>query len=331
MDPSNQPIAYQVADVIMNALRVSFIPPNSMMVIFTISIWTFVCVFVFIPKPSRRALALGVFVIVSFLAVIILRAVQPPPVPYDFSIAVNTYVILHFTSCAVAIIIMDQFIALVRTYMFKSPLQISLSTEHETKSLDAPEIEAKSEPAESNTAEPSRQLVPVRVAIPEVASSPQTTALKLKRSQRDGMMGKVIFILDARMELSAEDAALVKKYRLGDRVVYESEARKKHAEATKMHAESTRDRPSVLASPEKQAMGAAKSLYRVARAGVSAAMTALSLRITIDSLSNGVHVECKSLEEMTEAENAIVTAAKNLKGYLANATGFDGREELIEL
>lgn len=179
--------------------------------------------------------------------------------------------------------------------------------------------------------EPSRALVPAPVAIPEVASSPQTTALKLKRSQRDGMMGKVIFILDARMELSPEDAALVTKYRLGERVVYESETRKKHAEATKAHAESTRQHPSLLASPKDQAMGLGKTLYRVARAGASAAMTALSLRITIDSLSKGVHVECKSLEEMTEAENAIVTAAKNLKGYLANATGFDGREELIEL
>ena len=193
------------------------------------------------------------------------------------------------------------------------------------------EEQPEEETTKTEEAEPSRELVPVHVAIPEVASSPQTTALKLKRSQREGMLGKVIFILDARMELSPDDAALVKKYRLGERVVYESEARKKHAEATKMHAASTADHPSLLASPEKQAMGAAKSLYRVARAGVSAAMTALSLRITIDSLSKGVHVECKSLEEMHEAENAIVEAARNLKGYLANATGFDGREEIIEL
>jgi hypothetical protein len=195
----------------------------------------------------------------------------------------------------------------------------------------APAKEQPEEKTEPEATEPSRELVPVPVAIPEVASSSQATALKLKRSQRDGIMGKVIFILDARMELSLEDAALVKKYRLGDRVVYDSETRKKHAEATKMHAESTREQASLLASPKTQALGLGKTLYRVARAGASAAMTALSLRITIESLSKGVHVECKSLEEMHEAENAIVTAAKNLKGYLANATGFDGREELIEL
>jgi hypothetical protein len=191
--------------------------------------------------------------------------------------------------------------------------------------------EQPEEKTEPEAAEPSRELVTVPVSIPEVSSSPQKTALKLKRSQRDGMMGKVIFILDARMELSAEDAALVKKYRLGDRVVYESEARKKHAEATKMHAENTRQQASLLASPKTQALGLGKTLYRVARAGASAAMTALSLRITIDSLSKGVHVECKSLEEMSEAEGAIRAAAENLQGYLSQTRGFDGTEEVIEL
>ncbi|PWT80932.1 MAG: hypothetical protein C5B44_04585, partial [Acidobacteria bacterium] len=41
--------------------------------------------------------------------------------------------------------------------------------------------------------------------------------LKLKRSQRTGGMmgGKVIFVLDARAEPSAEEASLVKKYNLG--------------------------------------------------------------------------------------------------------------------
>jgi hypothetical protein len=56
--------------------------------------------------------------------------------------------------------------------------------------------------------------------------------LKLKRSQRAGGMlgGKVIFALDARAELSGDEQGLVKKYALGKLVVYDSEARKKHAD-----------------------------------------------------------------------------------------------------
>jgi hypothetical protein len=321
------PFAHQIADLLMAAFRMAFFPADRFVFICTVSVWTLVSVFVFIPQPKRRALALGIYVIAAILIKEIIHATRPPPSPYDFKVEITEGQLATFTSCAIAIIIIDQFIALVRAYMFKSPLQVSLSTE--TESAKAPETEPEANRSEAS--EPSRELVPVRVAIPEVASSPQTTALKLKRSQREGMLGKMIFILDARMELSPEDAALVAKYRLGERVVYESETRKKHAEATKAHAESTREHPSLLSSPKTQALGLGKTLYRVARAGASAAMTALSLRITIDSLSKGVHVECKSLEEMTEAENAIVTAAKNLKGYLANATGFDGREELIEL
>jgi hypothetical protein len=163
------------------------------------------------------------------------------------------------------------------------------------------------------------QAAPPPIVMPQTPTVPQTTALKLKRSQRDGLFGKVIFILDARMELSPDDAAKVSKYKLGSRVVYESSARQRHAEAAKAHAEGTRG-----ASASRTMLGVGLTLAKAAQA-------ALSLRITIDSLSKGVHVECKSLEEMTEAENAIVEAAKNLKGYLAAASGFDGKEEVFEL
>ena len=51
--------------------------------------------------------------------------------------------------------------------------------------------------------------------------------LKLRRSQRAGGMlgGKVIFALDARAELSADEQELVRKHALGKLVVYDSEAR----------------------------------------------------------------------------------------------------------
>jgi hypothetical protein len=72
-------------------------------------------------------------------------------------------------------------------------------------------------------------------------------------------------------------------------------------------------------------------LYRLFRASWSATAAALSLRITVGSLLSGVHAECKSLEELLEAENAIVKAAQTLRSYLDTATTFDGREDLFEL
>lgn len=60
------------------------------------------------------------------------------------------------------------------------------------------------------------------------------------------------------------------------------------------------------------------------------AMAALKLNITIGSLQKGQHVECKSLDELLAAEDAILTACKNLKAFLETAATFDGREVLID-
>jgi hypothetical protein len=70
--------------------------------------------------------------------------------------------------------------------------------------------------------------------------------------------------------------------------------------------------------------------YRLARFGVSVAMERLSLRITIASLMRGVHVECKDLDEVLGAKNAILEAAQSLRDYLDVAASFDGREEIVE-
>lgn len=158
----------------------------------------------------------------------------------------------------------------------------------------------------------------------------QFMALKLKRSERRHLTGKIIFMLDARMDLNAEAHALIKRYGLGTRLVYESQTRERHKEATKEHLESTRDHPSWSAGPNAQLLGTGKTFYRLARAAVSATMAALSLRITVDGLIRGVHVECESMDELIGAEGAVREAAANLKGYLEEAATFDGREEIVE-
>lgn len=145
--------------------------------------------------------------------------------------------------------------------------------------------------------------------------------LKLKRTQRAaGLMGgKVMFGLDARAELSAEERELVRKYSLGKLVVYDSEARKKHNESAYGHFDDAAG-----------GGGAGRGLWKNARGLASAAMMALSLRVTVDSLVGGQHIECKELDELLGAEGAILNACKNLKAYLETAVTFDGREEVVE-
>lgn len=149
--------------------------------------------------------------------------------------------------------------------------------------------------------------------------------LKLRRSQRAGGMlgGKVIFGLDARAELSAEEQGLVRKYALGKLVVYDSEARKKHAGSAYGHFDN--------ASATAYGGGSiTRSLWSNARGLASMAMMALTLRVTVDSIIGGQHIECKDLDELLGAEAAIVDACKNLKAYLDTALTFDGREEVVE-
>ncbi len=124
--------------------------------------------------------------------------------------------------------------------------------------------------------------------------------LKLKRSQRSGgiMGGKVIFGLDARADCRPEEQGLVKKYALGKIVVYDSEARKKRNEVRLWPFRRCREHAKVYG-----ASSAGRSLWKNARGLASAAMMALSLRVTVDSLMSGQHIECKDLDELLGAES----------------------------
>lgn len=152
--------------------------------------------------------------------------------------------------------------------------------------------------------------------------------LKVKRSQRAGGMlaNKVIFILDARAEPTAEEAALIKKYGLGKMNVYDSEARKKHQANAYGHFDAAASAPVFNASGKS--IGG--SLWSNARGLASSAMMALSLSVTVDSLISGQHIECKDLDELLGAQLAMMEACKNTKNYLEVASTFDGREEVLE-
>lgn len=136
--------------------------------------------------------------------------------------------------------------------------------------------------------------------------------LKIQRSQRQsGVMAKaVMFCLDARIHLTPDEQGNVQRYRLGGQNLYSSEAAKRHAEgAAGEHFTS--------------AQSWARGLYHAAAAR-------MSLNITVDSLQRGQHIECKDLNEVLDAEDALDKACRGLRTYLNTAATFDGREAVID-
>ena len=133
--------------------------------------------------------------------------------------------------------------------------------------------------------------------------------LKIQRSQRNASIsGKVIFCLDARAFLTSEEQANVSRYRLGGQVIYNSQASRKHLE-------------------KADDAGRQGSYFKSL---ASVAMAALNLNITIDGLQRGQHIECKDLDELLSAEEALMAACENLKNFLRLAATFDGREVVID-
>jgi hypothetical protein len=125
--------------------------------------------------------------------------------------------------------------------------------------------------------------------------------LLLRRNQKAGMMGmgKVSFTLDVRAELSDEENASIKKYKLGDTVLYEKLK--------------TIDAGSGL-------LGMASRL----------ANKMLNLTIAVSDLADGKKVEVKDIVEMLAVEEQIKEAAHTFVAALNAAKTFGG-EEIIEI
>lgn len=123
--------------------------------------------------------------------------------------------------------------------------------------------------------------------------------LLLRRDQRSGLLGKIVFTLDVRAELSAEEIGNIQKYKLGTTELFASH------EMT--------DRGSGL-------LGVATRL----------AWKAVTLTITVADLANGKRVEAKDVVELLAIEEHILGAAKTFKQILDAASHFGG-EEVIEI
>lgn len=135
--------------------------------------------------------------------------------------------------------------------------------------------------------------------------------LKIRRSQKTAnFTGTVIFCLDARVEFTNTERDCLTRYRLFGQVIYNSDASQRALAKSEVHQDGSFG-------------GNFKSL-------AYAALAHMKLNISIASLARGQHVECKSLDELLGAENAVIEACENLKGYLDTAATFDGREVLID-
>lgn len=123
--------------------------------------------------------------------------------------------------------------------------------------------------------------------------------LLLKRDQKSGMMGKITFLLSVRAELTPEERENIKKYKLGNTMLYE-----------KMKT----------IDPGSGLLGAASRL----------ALKAINLTISVNDLENGKQIECKDIVEMIAVEEQIKEAAQTFNSVLTAASTFGG-EEILEL
>lgn len=185
-----------------------------------------------------------------------------------------------------------------------------------SRETEAPRIEPAPAPAEPITYdEPVPAPIPrteVAVVEPIEAARPvarreyrdTTMKLLLRRDQRSGILGgKVTFTLDVRVEISAHMQDLIKRYKLGGEVLYHKG--RVNLEGIEQH-------------------GPMMQLTKVLAA------RALDLRITINDLVKGKHIECKDLNEMLEAEDQIRSMCGVFKDFLMVAANFGG-EEVVEI
>lgn len=121
--------------------------------------------------------------------------------------------------------------------------------------------------------------------------------LLLRRDQRQGMLGKVVFQLDVRAEITQEEINYIQHYRLGDTVLY-----------TKNE----------MTDPGKGLLGLASRM----------AFHAMNLSVTVNDLARGKRIECKSILEMLAVEEQIKDAAVVFKQVLNAATYFGGEEAI---
>lgn len=122
--------------------------------------------------------------------------------------------------------------------------------------------------------------------------------LLLRRDQRSSLMGKVVFQLDVRAEISKEEMASIQRYRLGDTILY--------------------TKGQLVEGSGSGLLGLASKL----------AFKAMNISVSVNDLANGKRIECKDIVEMLAVEDQIKEAAATFKQVLNAAVHFGGEEAI---
>lgn len=120
--------------------------------------------------------------------------------------------------------------------------------------------------------------------------------LLLRRDQRAGLMGKMIFTLDVRADLSADEKERIRKYKLQDTELYASH----------------------------EITGGSGLLGAASRF----AWKAVTISVTVRDLESGKRIEVKDVLELLAIEEHIRQAAQTFKQVLDAASHFGGEEVL---
>ncbi|MDQ0466228.1 hypothetical protein QO010_004021 [Caulobacter ginsengisoli] len=122
--------------------------------------------------------------------------------------------------------------------------------------------------------------------------------LLLRRDQRAGLLGgKPVFSLSVRADLTEEEQANIRKYKLGETELYASHE-----------------------------ISGGSGLLGVATRFAYKAMT---INVSVNDLVGGKKVECKDIVEMLAIEDQIREAAKTFAQVLSAAAQFGGEEVVV--
>lgn len=122
--------------------------------------------------------------------------------------------------------------------------------------------------------------------------------LLLRRNQRAAMLGKVVFTLEVRANVTDEERANITKYKLGDTMLYQSH----------------------------EITGGSGLLGMASRL----AYKAITINVSVNDLAHGKKIEVKDIVEMLAVEEQIKEAAQTFVAVLSAAAQFGG-DEVIEI
>lgn len=126
--------------------------------------------------------------------------------------------------------------------------------------------------------------------------------LTLRRRQQDtGLLSKTVqFVLEAKVQLTEQEAANIKRYKMGKEILY------------------SKDRMGYRDWDNDTAKGMARNLAAIA----------VAITITADDLVKGKTIVCKDIMEMSAIVEQIKSATEGLKIILETAAQFEGEQVL---